>query len=67
MVRGMCLSVRGSKGIKWKYDDEICVCGTRETEIHVLLECKCYDQLRRRWMMTWDILGDKERTMDVIK
>ena len=43
------------------------VCGKRETEIHMLLECKCYDLLRRRWMRTWDILDDKERTMDVIK
>ena len=35
--------------------------------MHVLLECKCYDLLRRRWMRTWDVLDDKERTMDVIK
>ena len=42
------------------------VCGTKETEIHVLLECKCYD-LVRRWMRTWDVLDEKEITMDVIK
>ena len=66
MVRGGCLPVRGSKGMEWKYDDDLCVCGTRETEIHVLLECNCYNLLRRRWMRTWDVLDDKERTMDVI-
>ena len=29
MVRGGCLSVRGSKGMEWKYDDDIYVCGTK--------------------------------------
>ena len=67
MVRGGCLPVRGSKGMEWKYDDDLWVCGTRETEIHVLLECNCYNLLRRRWMRTWDVLDDKEITMDVIK
>ena len=33
MVRGGCLPVRGLK--EWKYDDDLCVCGTKETEIHV--------------------------------
>ena len=41
MVRGGCLPVRGSKGMDWKYDDYLCVCGTKETEIHVFFECKC--------------------------
>ena len=36
MVRGGCLRVRGSKGMEWKYDHDLCVCGTKETEIHVL-------------------------------
>ena len=36
MVIGGCLPVRGSKGMKWKYDVDLCVCGTNETEIHVL-------------------------------
>ena len=54
MVRGGCLPVRGSKGMEWKYDDDLCVCGTKETEIHVLFECKCYDMVRRRWLRTWD-------------
>ena len=36
MVRGGCLPVRGSKGMEWKYDDDLCVCGTKETEIHML-------------------------------
>ena len=36
MVRGGYLLVRGSKGMEWKYDDDLSVCGTKETEIHVL-------------------------------
>ena len=67
MVRGGCLPVRGSKGMECKYDDELCDCGTKETEIHVLFECKCYDLMRRRWMRTWDVLDEKERTIDIIK
>ena len=67
MVRGGCLPPRGSKGMEWEYDDDLCVSGTKETEIHVLFECKCYDLVRRRWMRTWDVLEEKERTMDVIK
>ena len=66
MVRGGCLLARGSKGMELKYDDDLCVCGTKETEIHVLFECKCYDLVRRRWMRTWDVLDEKERTMDII-
>ena len=42
------------------------MCGTKETEINVLFECKCYDMVRR-WLRTWDVLEEKERTMDVIK
>ena len=67
MVRGGCIPVRGSKGMEWKYDDDLCVCGTKETKIYVLFECKCYDLVRRRWMRTWDVLEEKERTMDVTK
>ena len=51
----------------WKYDDDFCVCGTKETEIHVLFECTCYDLVRRIWMRTWDVLEEKGRTRDVIK
>ena len=40
MVRGGCLPARGSKGVEWKYDDDLCVWGTKETEMHVLFECK---------------------------
>ena len=36
-------------------------------KIHVLFECKCYDMVRRRWLSTWDVLEEKEITMDVIK
>ena len=35
MVRGGFQPVRRSKGMKWKYNDDLCVCGTNETEIHV--------------------------------
>ena len=66
MVKGGCLPVRGSKGMEWKYYDDLCVSGTKETEIHVLLECKCYDMVRRRWLRTCDVL-EEEITMDVIK
>ena len=55
------LPVRGSKGMEWKYDDDLCVCGTKETEIHALFECKFYDLVRRSWMRTWDVLDEKER------
>ena len=67
MVRGACLPVRGSKGMEWKYVDDLCVWGTKETEIHVHFECKCYDLVRRIWMRKWDVLEEKERTMDIIK
>ena len=33
----------------------------------MLLECKCYDMVRRRWLRTCDVLEEKERTMDAIK
>ena len=62
MVRGGCLPVRGFKGMEWKYDDDLSVCGTKETEIHVLFECKCYDMVRRKWTRTWDVLDEKEIT-----
>ena len=45
----------------------LCVCGAKETENHVLFYCKCYDLVRRRWMRTWDVLDEKERTMAAIK
>ena len=61
------LPVRGPKGMEWYYDDDLCVYGTKETEIHVHFEYKCYDMVRRRCMRTWDVLDEKERTMDVIK
>ena len=67
LVRGGFLPVRGSKGMEWKYDDDLCVCGTKETEINVPFEFKCSDLLGRRWMRIWDVLEEKERTMDVIK
>ena len=42
MIRGGSLPVRGSKGMEWKYGDDLCVCGTKETEIHVIFSCKFY-------------------------
>ena len=30
MVRGGCLPVRGSKGMEWKYDADICVGGQKK-------------------------------------
>ena len=53
--------------MEWKYDVDLCVCVTKETGIHVLFECTFYDMVRRRWMMTWDMLDEKQTTMDVIK
>ena len=55
------LPVRGSKEMEWEYDDDHCVWGTKETEIHVLFECKCYDLVRRRWMRTCDELEEKKK------
>ena len=37
MVRGVCVLVRGSEGMKWKYDDDKCKFGLVETEKHVFL------------------------------
>ena len=34
MVIGGFLPVRGSKIMEWKYNDDLCVCGTKE-KIHV--------------------------------
>ena len=69
MVRGCCLSLRGSKGMEWKYDHDsvcVCVCDKRNRDTCVF-ECKFYDMVRRRWMTTWDMLDEKESIMDVIK
>ena len=41
--------------MEWIYDDDLCVWGggiiNRDT---CVFDCKCYDQVRRRWMRTWD-------------
>ena len=58
MVTGGCLSVRGFKGMEWKYTDDLCECVTNETEMHMLFECECYDQIRRRWLRVWDGLDE---------
>ena len=39
--------MKGYKGIEWKYDGDLCMCGTKETDLHLLFECKCYDQMRK--------------------
>ena len=61
------LGMKYDRSVWKRYDDDLCVCGTKGTEIHVLLECKCYDMVRRRWLRTCDVLEEKERTMDIIK
>ena len=45
--------------MEWKYDDDMCACWTRGTEIYVFFECKCYDQMRRKWMKVCDGLDEK--------
>ena len=37
MFKGGCMPVRRSKGMEWKYNDDMCVCGTTEREIHVVI------------------------------
>ena len=39
MVRGGCLPLRGCKGMESKYNDDLGVCGTNETKIHVVFWC----------------------------
>ena len=41
-IRGCCMPVRGYKRMELKYDDDLCVCadGAKESDIHVLFECK---------------------------
>ena len=34
MVKGCCMPARGSKGLEWKYDNNWCMCVTKETEMH---------------------------------
>ena len=41
--------------------------GGKKTEIRVLFECICYDQISRRWMRARDWVEEKEKTMDEIK
>ena len=48
MVRGGCLSVRGSERMTWKYDNDKCKCGLVDTEKHVLFECTLYGEERGR-------------------
>ena len=38
LVRGGVLPVGGFKGMEWKYADDLCECGTKETDIPVFLE-----------------------------
>ena len=62
IVRGGCLPVK-----ELKYADNICECGTKETEMKVFVESNHYDQMRRRWIKTMNRLDEKERKMDVVK
>ena len=42
----------------------MCVWDKRNRYLCAFL-CKSYDMVRRRWMGTWDVLEEKERTNDV--
>ena len=37
MFRGGCLPGRGSKGMEWKYDDDLCVCVGQKKQRSMLL------------------------------
>ena len=62
MVRGGCLSVRGSEMMTWKNDDCRCSCGLVETEMHVLFECTLYEEERKRWRGAVGYLKDGNDT-----
>ena len=49
MVMGLCLPVRGSEWMAWKYHDHCCGCGQVTTEKHVLFESNRYREERVRW------------------
>ena len=49
MVRRGCLPVMVNTRMSWKYDDEHCVWGEVESEVHMLLDCNLYMNVRRRW------------------
>ena len=59
MISAGFLPVRGSKRTEWMNADHLCESGTSETEI-VLFECKCYDQIRGRWMSICHSLDEKK-------
>ena len=61
IVMGVCLSVRGIRGMTWKYDDYKCRRGPVETDKHVLFECTLYGEERRRWRGS---VQDLEHGMD---
>ena len=51
-----------------KYMMMISVCvGQKKQRYMWFFVCKCYDMVRRRWMRTYDVLDETERTMGVIK
>ena len=52
--------------MEWKYDDDLYVCVGQKTQRSMCF-LSLNDLVRRRWMRTWDVLYEKERTMDVIK
>ena len=53
MMRGDSLVVRGSRNMEWRYRDRRCECGGIETESHVMLQCRLYEEERRDWMDMW--------------
>ena len=55
--------------MEWKYDDDLCVgVGQKQHRSMCFLSVNAMTKLvRRRWTRTWDVMDEKERTMDVIK
>ena len=45
----------------------ICVCVGQKKQRSMCFLSVNDDLVRRRWMRTWDVLEEKERTMDIIK
>ena len=67
MVRGGCLTVRGSERMTWKYDGCRRGCGLVETEMHVLFECTLYEEERERWRGAVGYLKDGMDEYELIK
>ena len=51
----------------WKYEDDKCMCGLVETEMHVLFECTLYEEERGRWRGAVRYLKDAMEEYEIIK